>query len=200
MTRIANLLVVILAGAAFPTSTSSIDTRAPDQQPVVQLSDDQADAVEWARDRFAQVGLELPDMVIEFDPTKRACGVAEGRYRYDGEVHRVAICVWPGPSFRADLERRRTLLHEFAHAWETANLDDTERTRMLDDLGVAAWHDPDADWEDRGAERFAEVFVFALLDQPLRQLKVPGECSTMVALFTDVTGHAPLGPGAPSCR
>lgn len=201
MTRIVGLLVALVAGASLPAP-------APTPEPVgsglaatpeARHPHAEAEAIDWARERFALVGLDLPQMRIVFDPTKRACGAAEGRYRYDGEIHVVTICTRAGDSFRADLERRRTLLHEFAHAWDTVNLDHADRARLLADLGVARWHDPDADWADRGAERFAEVFVFALLDQPLRQLKVPGQCSAMIALFVGLTGHQPLGPGAPTC-
>ena len=66
-------------------------------------------------------------------------------------------------------------------------------------LGADAWNDPDDVWADRGVERFAETFVFALLDQPRRQLKVSLECSDLLSAFSTATGAEPLGPGLPPC-
>lgn len=111
----------------------------------------------------------------------------------------MAICAGAGTSFRADLQRRRTLIHEFAHVWETVNLSDAERASFMENFGLSGWNDPADRWADRGAGRFAEAFVFALLDQPLQQLKVPVECASMLRAFIQISGSAPLAPGAPEC-
>ena len=66
-------------------------------------------------------------------------------------------------------------------------------------LGADAWNNDDDVWADRGIERFAETFVFALLDQPRRQLKIGLECPDLLNAFRTGTGAEPLGPGLPPC-
>ena len=66
-------------------------------------------------------------------------------------------------------------------------------------LGVDDWNEDHDDWEDRGVERFAETFVFALLDQPRRVLKVDLDCRSLLGAFRTATGADPLGPGVPTC-
>ena len=100
---------------------------------------------------------------------------------------------------RAQLERRRTLLHEFGHAWDFANLSTEDHQELGRILGADAWNDHDDVGADRGVERFAETFVFALLDQSARQLKVSIGCSDLLSAFGTATGVEPLGPGLPPC-
>ena len=164
------------------------------------LTDDEQALVHWAIDRFARAGLELPEMAVRFDPSRELCGGAEGLYQQTAEGERiVTICIRDSDSFAAQLERRRTLLHEFGHAWDYANLTSDDRQELARILGADDWNDPLVAWADRGVERFAETFVFALLDQPARQLKVSLECSALIDAFRTATGAEPQGPGLPSC-
>jgi hypothetical protein len=164
------------------------------------LTEAQQELVDWAKGRFAEAGLELPELTVRFDPTKDLCGQHGGRYQHAPDGERiVTICAWEGDSFGADLERRRTLLHEFGHAWDFANLSADDREALGELLGVEEWNDHGDVWEDRGVERFAETFVYALLDQPRRQLKVDLECDELIGAFHTATSTAPLGPGVPYC-
>lgn len=175
----------------------------PDPDPESVLTAEEARAVEWARSRFEQAGLELPPRIeVAFDPTREACGWSEGRYVGNGrDVNEVTICAPSSDTAAADLQRRRTLLHEFAHAWDRRNLDEADRQRLLDVLRVDVWLDEghEHDWEDRGVERLAEVFVHGLLDQPRRPVKIPMECAEMAEAFEAAAGVEPLGPGLPWC-
>ena len=56
-----------------------------------------------------------------------------------------------------------------------------------------------ADLAAEFAERLAEAFVYALLDQPRRVLKVSLDCSALIRAFHTATGADPLGPGLPPC-
>lgn len=164
------------------------------------LTDEQQGLVDWAEERFALAGLELPELAIRFDPSGERCGTADGLYEQTSDGERiVTICIREGDTFATDLQRRRTLLHEFAHAWDFANLSDDDRDALGDMLGIERWNDDDAAWDDRGVERFAETFVYALLDQPRRALKVDLECTELVTAFRAATEAEPLGPGVPYC-
>ena len=168
--------------------------------PIATLRPDQQALVDWAMERFAQAGLELPELTVQFDPTRELCRHHEGRYqRTPAGESVVTICVPDAETFAAQLDIRRTLLHEFAHAWDYANLSDEDHEELGEILGVDAWAAHDAAWEDLGAERFAETFVFALLDQPRRVLKVSLDCTVLLDAFRTGTGADPLGPGLPSC-
>ena len=163
-------------------------------------TDEEQTLVEWAKERFADAGLELPSITVRFDPTRELCRGNEGLYGYDGaSEHLVGICIRDSDSFAAQLERRRTLLHEFAHVWDTVNLTTDDRDRLNRSFGTRTWYSKDPGWTERGAEQFAEMFVLGLLDQPARQLKITTDCAVLVAAFRTVTGVAPLGPGQPQC-
>ena len=164
------------------------------------LSDDEQILVDWARDRFADAGLELPDVTVRFDPSKELCGNAEGLYHHEADGERVVtICARESDSFAAQLYRRRTLLHELGHAWDFANLTAEDHDELGRVLGAESWNDSDDVWADRGVESFAETFVFALLDQSARQLKVSIDCADLLSAFSGATGALPLGPGLPPC-
>lgn len=156
--------------------------------------------VDWARDRFSQAGLELPELTVRFDPSRELCGRHEGLYHHTPDGERVVtICAPDSGTYAAELQARRTLLHEFAHAWDVANLSEQDHEELARILGADAWNGPDVSWEDRGVEQLAETFVFALLDQPRRVLKVSLDCSVVLDAFRTATEADPLGPGRPAC-
>jgi hypothetical protein len=208
----------VVAGSGFPSADYSLSgvgqSGSPDIEARMQLStavaqtapgigaltDDEQAMVDWAKDRFAQAGLELPELTVRFDPSRALCGNSEGLYHHEPNGDRVvSICTRESDTFAAQLERRRTLLHEFGHAWDVANLADDDHDQLGRILGADAWNDHDDVWADRGVERFAETFVFALLDQPARRLKVDLECGDLLSAFAAATGAQPLGPGQPPC-
>jgi hypothetical protein len=184
-----------------------IESRVRTTTPVVQtasdiepLTDVEQALVDWATDRFAQAGLELPELTVRFDPSRDLCRNSEGLYHHAPNGDRVVtICTRDSDTFAAQLDRRRTLLHEFGHAWDFANMSAEDHDQLGLILGADAWNDRDDVWADRGVERFAETFVFALLDQSARQLKVSIECSDLLSAFGTATGVDPLGPGLPPC-
>ena len=85
------------------------------------------------------------------------------------------------------------------HALHFANLTAEDHDELGPVLGAQSWNDGDDVWADRGVERFAETFVFALLDQSARQFKVNIDCDDVLSAFSGATGALPLGPGLPPC-
>ena len=148
----------------------------------------------WATERFALVGLELPEVQVSFHDDTEPCNRNEGLYHGDHGVHRAQICVPDHGTFASDLHRRRTLIHELAHAWEHANLDDEARERLLTILDAEAWFTSDLSWEERGGERFAETIVWGLLDQIRRPTLIDAHCAELHADFQFITGYSALGP------
>lgn len=169
------------------------------------LSPDERDTVEWAQSRFSLVGLDLPDVEITFHDDTQYCGGLAGIYRGNHHHRRIRICVPDWGTFGSALHRQRTLVHELAHAWEQANLDDHGRMQLLRILGAEDWYAPEAAWEQRGAERFAETIVWGLYDQLRRPTLIDVSCQDLHGDFRAITGKRALGPlekvcelGAPS--
>ena len=183
-----------------PTTEIHMADEAEEAPAAPTLTSDEQEVVDWTRGRFDKAGLELPDIAVWFDPTRELCRNNEGLYhRGPDGIHQVFVCTRDSDTFAAELERRRTLLHEFGHVWDTVNLDDEQRGQLSYLLGTSDWYDQEAEWSDRGVERFAESFVLTLLDQPARQLKVDTRCADLVAAFTAATAAVPLGPGEQWC-
>ena len=165
----------------------------------VELTPAERELVEWATARFALVGLELPAVDVSFHDDTEPCNGNDGIYRRDGDLSYLRVCIADRGTFASNLERQRTLLHELAHAWEQANLDETQRLALLDTLGAEDWYAPDAEWGERGAERFAETLVWGLYDQIRRPTLIAVPCEDLHADFVTITGHEAPGPVASVC-
>jgi len=124
-------------------NTSSVSMRPT---VVVQGASDERQAlVDDALARFADAGLRLPDLGVVFadDPSK--CGGHDGLFLSQHDPWQVLVC--------SDLEF--VVTHEFAHAWEAANLDDDDRANYVERRGLTTWDSPDAPWGERGVEDLA---------------------------------------------
>ena len=110
----------------------------------------------WAVGRFEAAGLELPPTEMHFHNGTDGCrgflGYAQGG--------RVDLCV------RLEMEAgpQRLVLHELAHAWEGATLDEACRERFLELRSIDAWAGDDVEWKQRGIEQLAEVVAWGLAD------------------------------------
>ena len=157
--------------------------------------------VDWALTRFALVGLKLPErIVVGFDPTRVACGGAQGRCDPNGSHPSTAlVCEPEGESLYRTFGRKVTLLHELAHIWHWA-------------LQPGGWVDlsavvggappgsvPAAEWSERSEERVAMVFAWGLLDQKRRPVGSPTNCLDMHRQFQVLTASEPLGPLDAGC-
>ncbi len=108
-------------------------------------SDEQQALVDDALARFADAGLQLPDLGVVFADDPSVCGGHDGLFLSQHDPWQVLVC--------SDLEF--VVTHEFAHAWEAANLDDDERAYYVERRGLTTWDSSDAPWGERGVEDLA---------------------------------------------
>jgi hypothetical protein len=110
----------------------------------------------WAVGRFEVAGLELPPTEVHFHEDIEGCRGFLG-YTQGG---RVDLCV------RLEMEAgpQRLVLHELAHAWEGAILDEACRERFVQFRGLDAWAGDDVEWKQRGIEQLAEIVAWGLGD------------------------------------
>ncbi|MGH8870474.1 MAG: hypothetical protein ACRDWS_00640 [Acidimicrobiia bacterium] len=152
---ILGLLAVIWAGfeatrtapVSEPGGTVGIEHRAP-------LTPAQQALVDFGLGRFADQGLDLPAIHIEFSPTVADCRGHEGQYANQSRTLRMCSL------------DKTTMLHELAHAWANHNLSTAEREAFAAFRGLAAWNDQLDEWKERGTEQAAEIIAWALLDEP----------------------------------
>lgn len=156
--------------------------------------------LEWAVERFSLVGLTLPPVDVSFHDRTEPCGGHRGRFQGDRTRRRVAVCVPDSGTSASRLQRRRTLIHELAHAWDHANLDPRRRADLLPVLDATGWYAPEAEWEERGVERFAETLVWGLYDQLRRPTLIDVPCRELHTDFLAITGFAAPGPVEQTCQ
>ena len=152
---------------------------------------DASEMVDWALDRFAMAGLELPDRIaVTFDVSGRACDGSPGRCHPEASIPEAIVCERDGTSaFRVN-NRRITLLHELAHIWHWHRIDGwSDESRIVG--GVPG--DGSVDWHDRTAERVAVVISWGLLETKRRPVETDLHCAELYTMFEQLTGRAPLG-------
>lgn len=141
-----------------------------DVEIVVEGSVTEADdeAVAWARDRFREADLPLPAQVrVTFHDDQEPCEGAQGGFTIEEGVSRVLVCV-PDTGPVRELKVRRTLLHEFAHAWEHEALTDRVRKEFMEFRGSDGWlAGSGVPYPDRAGEHAAETIMWGLMDRPM---------------------------------
>ena len=146
---------VLLATATPPTGTVDdpfSDAATPTH--VAHGSDERSrEQIANADAAFQVAGLKLPGLEIHVHQNYAGCDGFAGQFNRDGSGLRVDFC--SGNSF--------TVLHEFAHAWEYHNVDDTTRDAFVEMHGLETWRSSDVPWEERGAEVAAETIATGLL-------------------------------------
>jgi len=114
--------------------------------------------ITWARSRFKDAGLELPNIeIVVFDSTID-CDGRVGYYYAD--AGRLELC-------RLD---KKTVLHELAHAWANHNLTAENRAGFVRLRNLTSWNDDGEPWKHRATEHAAETISWALMD---RETTVP---------------------------
>ncbi len=177
---IALVLAVVFVGATFtasiyargPGASSSTTLAMAPLQPtfgdiLIEETVDPTDEalVDWAMDRYREAGLSLPTIRLSFHSDSAPCEGAMGGHRLEDGISRVYICVVEFGATR-QLKVKRTLLHEFAHAWDNHYLDDATRSAFMDLAGLDGWSF-DTPYDERGSEHAAETITWGLLDRPL---------------------------------
>lgn len=117
------------------------------------------EAAAWAYGRYALAGLELPDGIeIRFHQDPAPCDGRFGLHHRTEAGSLIEICLSP------IVDVRRVLLHELAHAWAAATLDDAKRDAFVDLRGVEA-RSSGAQWNLKGTEHAAEIVAWAVDEQ-----------------------------------
>jgi hypothetical protein len=187
-----------VSGASAPPDLPPPTTTLPAHEPIA-LTPAERELVKWVTSRFALVDLHLPEVDVTFHDDSSACEFHDGIYYSDGAHHRVLVCIPDRGTFASNLERQRTLTHEFAHVWEQANLDDIDRQSLLSVVDAQDWYASESAWGERGAERFAETIVWGLYDQLRRPTLIEAPCAELHADFHSITGYTAPSPVAAGC-
>ena len=110
---------------------------------------------------FVRAGLGAPVVdvhVWDRDRTEQCRGYA-GLFAPTGDRLRVDLCVdFHDTDLGANL-RHKLVLHELAHAWVHANVDDPTRKAFMNLRGAEAWNDPEISHYARGTELAANVVM-----------------------------------------
>lgn len=179
-----------------PTAQSVTAPPIPAASAPDQLDADEQELVDFAIARLAGVGIELPDVSIEFPDSEAKCKGFGGLYIPD--LSTVRIC---RPS-------KTTMIHELAHSWVETTLTNAERTAFLDLRGLETWAGG-TEWDERGAEHASEIITWAAMDENIshrwlepnldgsttetwRLFKVPNsDPDQLAAAFVSLTGEQP---------
>ena len=146
------MVAMILSGLVEPRP-ATVPLEIP--QADSALSEAQEELVEFGLTRFADQGLVLPDLRVEFRSGPSDCGGHRGYYIV--ETQTVTMC---------NLDKQ-TMLHELAHVWAYSNLSAEEMDAFVRFRGLESWNDPTEPWESRGTEQAAEIIAWALMDRPI---------------------------------
>lgn len=128
---------------------------------------------------FAVADLKLPTLHIWFHTDGGPCGEHHGLFRATSESWQIRIC-------SSDIEA--VYEHELAHAWVTANIDDTQRSAFMDLRGLEYWADRDVPWNERGTEWAAVIIQQGLSGLPLPPA-LSNEARSRLQSFELLTGR-----------
>ena len=168
--------------------------------------------VEWARTRFASLGLPppRPSSVTFLPPVEgdrwETFGLLTGSDAPDLGLPFTGPEACPDGPCRWSTAIRAATLHEFAHLWLTpkrysgrASYDlprnwksETRITKFLS-AHYLTWHDPGLPWGQQGGERAAETIAWGLMDQPytVDPRLGPLTCAQLTADFQTLTNTTP---------
>jgi hypothetical protein len=146
--------------------------------------------ISWAFERFAAAGLQdLPSLEVHLHPSRDDCKGRLGSYR----AGRIELCTMDS----SDPYARKFALHEMAHAWTEANVDQAMEARFMRFRGVDGWNDPGLAWKERGIEQAAEIIAWGLGEgqiQPL--LPAPAQTQELIDAYVLLTGNMPIALGS----
>jgi hypothetical protein len=179
------LLVVLGSGAVRAPSPEDTSVLVSGRVRLEDPTPARTELVEWAVARYEAAGLELPTVDLRFHDSDAGChgnvGWTDG---FDVELC-TRLAMEAGP--------QRIVLHELAHAWCNANLDDAGREAFDRFRGSPSWNGSTSSWKARGTEQAAEIVAWGLGDGTMLPL-IDGDVSPegLAAAFELLTGRAPL--------
>lgn len=194
----AHLLVLLLTVASTavdpspsaPHGNSANDLRGVVSAPTVTLAYPEDGAVlEWATSTFEDAGLAVPTFTVEFHTTPEPCKGYMGLHSRNPEGTVIRVCATHERTVLRDGWRRRTLIHEMAHAWVDQNVAPETAAAFMRHRGVVTWSDPSVAWELQGAEHAAEVVMAAIQDDfPPHVLLADSSPGQMAEAYSVLTG------------
>lgn len=193
----ATALLLVAAYAALDVSVAG-SGETLSEVPVVEtgwqpISDADQEIVDWADNLFDTAGLKVPPVDIELHDSHEPCGGSEGRLVTSTTgPGTVLVCATHDKPEVQDRWRRRTLVHELAHAWSFGALTEDDRKAFLELRGLQSWLDPNDPWHLRGAEHAAEIVLWGLVDFDIVLVKLPNRsCDELTRAFLLLVGQLP---------
>jgi hypothetical protein len=182
-TKLAALALLVCLVASSPAHGRGGDTSGPTA--VLGSSASARTMLSWAVERYDRAGLVLPPAEVSFHPADDGCGGYLG-YTDDGRIDLcIRLAMEPGP--------QRIVLHELAHAWVTANIDEEGGEAFLTLRGLSAWADGSDPWKQRGTEQAAEIIAWGLgVGTMLPMIDGDTEPQALADAFRSLTGVDPL--------
>jgi hypothetical protein len=187
------LLATVAVAADHPATRSAAPARPETPAPALVIvggePDDEA-AVDWALHRYAAAGLEdMPPLEVHLHPSDEPCRGGLGLHH----AGRIDLCTMDSSEPYA----RKYALHEMAHAWAGANVDEQVLARFMQARGLDAWNDRTFPWKERGIEQVAEVITWGLGEGEIQPL-LPEATQTceLASLYELLTGRQPITPAA----
>ena len=156
--------------------SSRLRTREPQITFVDEPTPKARETITWAVDRYRRAGLQLPDLKISFPAL---CGSKKALYHVGKKS--IDFCL---------IVNKRTVLHEFAHAWDdTSGAVDRQAFLRLRGLSVW-WGGTEMPSSDQGAEQLAQIIAWGLMDIDSRGVpQIPdNSTSELTKAFVMLTG------------
>ena len=147
----ASIFIVLTYLSATGNSPSQVLDAGPEIV-AESFTPEQQELVDFAFSQFELAAIELPAVGISFRSDNADCFGYGGVYMTNELT--VRICQ---PS-------KTTMVHELAHAWVEASLDDSDRQSFLELRGLSTWT-AGTEWDQRGAEQAAEIITWAVMDE-----------------------------------
>lgn len=128
----------------------------------------------WGLGRFETAGLTLPRIAsATFTLYSEYCDDMRARYRPAEEGAEIGFCLgendacWDEGCTHFAPVSRRLVLHELAHAWMDATLDESARQHYTDSIGFEVWTGQSVPWGEQAMEHAAETIVWGLMDRDI---------------------------------
>jgi hypothetical protein len=149
----------------------------------------------WGLGRFETAGLTPPTLAsATFTLYSGFCDDMRARYRPTGEGADLGFCFdeehacWDDSCTSFTPLGRRLVLHELAHAWMDATLDEIARQRYTDYAGLEVWSSKSVAWHQRAWEHAAETMTWGLMDRNINAIQIgylgPEQLSEAFRLLT----------------
>ena len=179
-----------------PSLTGSVAVKRGEAIEIHNGSSGQAALVEWGVSRFERGGLEVPRLDAVIFPPTEVCQLGHSGAASTADGATVAVC-WSEAEICATqscsaftLPARRTILHELAHVWIDALVQDDTRERCVELRGLERWSG-DVPWQERGIEHAAEIVLWGLIDRPVPLRVALQGCEELTVAFRLLTGVDP---------